>query len=104
MATAGPEELSISELRSWRHFSQLTLHCNQQLANPVFEKGIDATVLALSHQERLPRFLVLYRDVIRASRLHYRLYREGHLVHEAASAAMPELDRAISKYGPSLIQ
>lgn len=82
---------------------QLILLCNELLANPVFEAGMDQTVLAIAQRERLPRFLVLYRDAIRRSQVHYRLYREGHLEFESTSQPMKELEGAIAKYGPDLI-
>ncbi|MBN1205991.1 MAG: adenylate/guanylate cyclase domain-containing protein [Myxococcaceae bacterium] len=81
----------------------LIVQCNQHLANPVFEMGMDQAVLALAQRVRLPGFLLLYRDAVRPQVLHYRTWRHGHLEYESAERRGPHLDRLIQKHGPELL-
>jgi class 3 adenylate cyclase len=82
---------------------QLILQCNQHLANPVFEVGMDQAVLALAQRVRLPGFLLLYRDAVQSQVLHYRTYRNGHLEFESGEQPFLDLERAIHAHGPRLI-
>lgn len=83
---------------------QLIVQCNQHLSNPVFEVGMDQSVLTLAQRVRLPGFLLLYRDAVRPQVLHYRTWRHGHLEYESAERRGPHLDRLIQKHGPELLQ
>ncbi|XXF79322.1 adenylate/guanylate cyclase domain-containing protein [Myxococcaceae bacterium GXIMD 01537] len=83
---------------------QLLLQCNQHLANPVFEVGMDQAVLALAQRVRLPGFLVLYRDALQTQVLHYRTYRNGHLQYESGEQPFLALEQAIQRHGTRLIQ
>jgi adenylate cyclase len=82
---------------------QLILQCNQHLANPVFEVGMDQAVLTLAQRVRLPGFLLLYRDAVRPQVLHYRTWRHGHLEYESAERRGPHLERLIQRQGPELL-
>lgn len=62
---------------------QLILQCNEHLANPVFEAGMDQAVRTLAQRVRLPGFLLLYRDAVQPQVLHYRTYRHGQLEYES---------------------
>jgi class 3 adenylate cyclase len=83
---------------------QLLLQCNQHLANPVFEVGMDQAVLTLAQRVRVPGFLVLYRDALQSHVLHYRTYRHGHLQHESGEQPFLPLEQAILRYGTRLIE
>jgi len=82
---------------------ELILHINHLLANPVFEVGMDQVVLALAQQVRVPGFLLVYRDALRPSVLHYRSYRNGHLEHESGEQPLPVLDAVLRAHGPELL-
>ncbi|MFY2556455.1 adenylate/guanylate cyclase domain-containing protein [Corallococcus terminator] len=82
---------------------QLIIQCNAHLANPVFEVGMDQAVLTLAQRVRLPTFLLLYRDAVRAQVLHYRMYRHGHLEFESGEQPSPDLEKALRQYGHRLL-
>ncbi|MBJ6761138.1 adenylate/guanylate cyclase domain-containing protein [Myxococcaceae bacterium JPH2] len=82
---------------------QLILHCNQHLANPVFEAGMDQAVLTLSQRVRLPGFLLLYRDAVRPQELHYRTYRHGHLEYESGEQPSAPLEQVLREHGTRLL-
>ncbi len=83
---------------------QLILQCNQHLANPVFEVGMDQAVLSLAQRVRLPGFLLMYRDALQPQVLHYRTYRNGHLQHESGEQPFLALEQAIARHGTRLIE
>jgi class 3 adenylate cyclase len=83
---------------------QLLLQCNQHLANPVFEVGMDQAVLTLAQRVRLPGFLVLYRDALQSHVLHYRTYRNGHLQYESGEQPFLALEQCIGRHGTRLIE
>jgi len=82
---------------------ELILQINHLLANPVFEVGMDQVVLALAQRVRVPGFLLVYRDALRPSVLHYRSYRNGHLEHESGEQPLPVLDAVLRAHGPELL-
>ncbi|TQF16419.1 adenylate/guanylate cyclase domain-containing protein [Myxococcus llanfairpwllgwyngyllgogerychwyrndrobwllllantysiliogogogochensis] len=82
---------------------QLIIQCNAHLANPVFEVGMDQAVLTLAQRVRLPTFLLLYRDAVRAQVLHYRMYRHGHLEFESGEQPSPDLEKALRQHGHRLL-
>ncbi|WP_141621285.1 adenylate/guanylate cyclase domain-containing protein [Myxococcus sp. AB036A] len=82
---------------------QLILQCNNHLANPVFEAGMDLAVLTLAQRIRLPGFLLLYRDAVQPHVLHYRTYRNGHLTFESGEQSHAGLEAAIRQHGPRLL-
>ena len=82
---------------------ELILQLNHLLANPVFEVGMDQVVLALAQRVRVPGFLLVYRDALRPSVLHYRSYRNGHLEHESGEQPLPVLDAVLRAHGPELL-
>jgi hypothetical protein len=82
---------------------ELILQLNRLLANPVFEVGMDQVVLALAQRVRVPGFLLVYRDALRPSVLHYRSYRNGHLEHESGEQPLPVLDAVLRAHGPELL-
>ena len=81
----------------------LILSVSQLLANPVFEAGMDGAVQALAERLKLPGFVLVYRDAVRAGVLHYRVYEQGRLAYESGSRKYPALERAISRHGVTLI-
>jgi adenylate cyclase len=93
--------LCLVQTASEKH--QLILQCNQHLANPVFEAGMDQAVLALAQRVRLPGFALLYRDAVRPQVLHYRTWRHGHLEYESTERPGPHLERLIQKHGSELL-
>lgn len=82
---------------------QLVLQCNQHLANPVFEVGMDQAVLSLAQRVRLPGFLLLYRDAVRPQVLRYRTYRHGHLEFESVQRPGAHIDRLLQRHGSELL-
>ncbi len=52
---------------------------------------------------RVPGFLLVYRDAVRPSVLHYRSYRNGHLEHESGEQTLPVLDAVLRAHGPELL-
>ncbi|MHB8874049.1 MAG: adenylate/guanylate cyclase domain-containing protein [Myxococcaceae bacterium] len=82
---------------------QLIVTINQFLANRVFEDGMDQAVLTLAERVKLPGFMLLYRDAVESSTLHYRIYKYGHLEHESGEQPFKPLDEAINAYGTTLI-
>ncbi|HEX5750954.1 MAG TPA: adenylate/guanylate cyclase domain-containing protein [Archangium sp.] len=83
---------------------ELILRLNQLLANPVFEAGMDQVVLTLAQRVRVPGFLLVYRDAVRPSVLHYRAYRNGHLEHDSGDKPSAELDGLLRAHGAELLQ
>lgn len=86
-----------------REKQELILQLNQLLSNPVFEAGMDQVVLTLAQRVRVPGFLVVYRDAVRPSVLHYRSYREGHLEHESGEKPSEVLEGLLRAHGPELL-
>lgn len=82
----------------------LILQFNNLLSNPVFEVGMDQAVLSLAQRVRLPGFMLVYRDAVRAGMLHYRVYRHGHLHQHSRDQPFPELDELISRRGVALVR
>lgn len=82
---------------------QILLHFNEHLANPVFEAGLDLAVASLSQRIRLPGLLVLFRDAVRSSVLHYRSYAYGALENDSARKPFPALEEAIARRGATLL-
>lgn len=83
---------------------QLILQLNQLLANPVFETGMDQVVQTLARRVRVPGFLLVYRDAVRHSVLHYRAYRDGQLEHDSDDRPSAALDALVREHGPGLLQ
>jgi class 3 adenylate cyclase len=83
---------------------QLLVASNRSLSNPVFEVGMDGAVRLLSERVRLPGTLLLYRDAVEASRLHYRMYQHGQLQHASNGTRHEALEGLIQKYGSSLLE
>jgi adenylate cyclase len=75
----------------------------QCLSNRVFEVGMDQAVQTLAERVRLPGFLLLYRDAVSSSTLHYRVYRHGRLEHESGVRPFASLEAAIHSHGGELI-
>ncbi len=82
---------------------QLLVTINTYLANRVFEVGMDGAVRALCEKVKLPGFLLLYRDAVESSALHYRMYKYGQLEHASNGRRFTTLDDAIRSYGPNLV-
>ncbi|QRN97259.1 adenylate/guanylate cyclase domain-containing protein [Archangium violaceum] len=82
---------------------ELILQLNHLLANPVFESGMDQVVLTLAQRVRVPGFLLVYRDAMRHSVLHYRTYRDGHLEHESGERPSLVLEALLHAHGPELL-
>ncbi len=82
---------------------QLILKFNELLSNPVFEMGMDQAVLTLAERVKLPGFILVYRDAIRRTVLHYRSYKNGHLEFESGGQPFPQLERAIAEHGNKLV-
>jgi class 3 adenylate cyclase len=82
---------------------QLILQFNSHLANAVFEKGMDQAVLSLAQRVHLPGFLLVFRDAVRPSVLHYRTYRNGHLEFESGGQPFAVLDALVRRRGTELI-
>ncbi|MCY1072898.1 adenylate/guanylate cyclase domain-containing protein [Archangium lansingense] len=83
---------------------ELILRLNQLLANPVFEAGMDQVVLTLAQRVRVPGFLLVYRDAVRHSVLHYRAYRHGHLEYDSGDKPSAELDTVLREHGAELLR
>jgi adenylate cyclase len=81
----------------------LLVTINSYLANRVFEVGMDGAVRALCEKVKLPGFLLLYRDAVESSALHYRVYKYGQLEHASNGQRFTMLDDAIRSYGSNLI-
>ncbi len=82
----------------------LILWINQLLSNPVFETGMDEGVRTLAQRVRVPGFLVVYRDAVRASVLHYRAYQDGQLVYDSGDKPSEALDALIREHGSRLLR
>ena len=82
---------------------QLILQCNEHLANPVFEAGMDHAVRTLSQRVRLPGFLLLYRDAVQPQVLHYRTYRHGQLEYESGEQPSAPLETLLHQHGTRLL-
>jgi adenylate cyclase len=82
---------------------ELILQLNHLLSNPVFEAGMDQVVLTLAQRVRVPGFMLVYRDAVRPSVLHYRVYRHGHLEHESGDKPSPALDALLREHGTELL-
>ncbi len=82
---------------------QLLVTINHLLSNRVFEAGMDQAVRALCEKVRLPGFMLLYRDAVVSSSLHYRIYKYGQLEHASNGTRHGPLDNAIRAHGPKLI-
>src|SRR5205823_1483383 len=78
---------------------QLIVTMNHYLSNRVFEVGMDQAVLALAEKVKLPGFMLIYRDAVATSALHYRIYRYGHLEYESGEQPFDSLEAAIREYG-----
>lgn len=83
---------------------QLILQFNQLLSNPVFEVGMDQAVLALAQRERLPGFMLVYRDAVQDGVVHYRIYRNGHLHEESREQPLAALDQLVRRRGVEVLQ
>src|SRR4051812_33110022 len=83
---------------------ELILRLNHLLANPVLEAGMDQVVLTLAQQVRVPGLLLVYRDTLRPSVLHYRSYQQGHLEHASGGRPAPVLDELLCTGGPDLLR
>ncbi len=99
------EELDsvLAQIQTASDKHQIILKLNHLLANRVFESGMDQAVLTLAERVKLPGLLLVYRDAIRPSQLHYRQYRLGRLEHESGAKPHAALERAIQEHGPSLV-
>ena len=86
-----------------REKQELILQLNHLLANPVFEAGMDQVVLTLAQRVRVPGFLLLYRDAVRTSVLHYRSWRDGHLEHDSGERPSGTLDTLLHEHGAELL-
>ena len=82
---------------------QLVLKLNACLADPVFERGMDAAVAALCERVRLPGLLLVFRDAIQPGLLRYRSYRDGALEYASAGRPWPALEKAVAEEGTSLV-
>jgi len=82
---------------------QLLVTINHLLSNRVFEAGMDQAVRALCEKVKLPGFMLLYRDAVVSSSLHYRIYKYGQLEHASNGTRHGPLDNAIRAHGPKLI-
>lgn len=82
---------------------QIILQVNELLSNPVFELGMDQAVLMIADKVKVPGFLLVFRDALEPSVLHYRSYRFGRLQYESGSQPWPELEAAIADYGAELV-
>ncbi|MBN8469561.1 adenylate/guanylate cyclase domain-containing protein [Corallococcus exiguus] len=82
---------------------QLILQCNEHLANPVFEAGMDHAVRTLAQRVRLPGFLLLYRDAVQPHVLHYRSYRHGQLEYESGDQPGSQLETLLHQHGTRLL-
>ena len=49
-------------------------------------------MLTLAERVKLPGFMLLYRDAVESSTLHYRMYKYGHLEHESGDQRFKPLD------------
>ncbi|MCY1031706.1 adenylate/guanylate cyclase domain-containing protein [Corallococcus sp. BB11-1] len=82
---------------------QIILQCNEHLANPVFEAGMDQAVRTLALRVRLPGFLLLYRDAVQPHVLHYRTYRHGQLEYESGEQPSAPLEALLQQHGTRLL-
>jgi len=82
---------------------ELILRLNQLLANPVFEVGMDQVVRTLAERVRVPGFLLVYRDAVRSSVLHYRAYHDGELALDSGDRPSEALDGLVRAHGPELL-
>ncbi len=82
---------------------QILVGINHSLANRVFELGMDGAVAALCEKVKLPGFMLLYRDAVDSSAMHYRMYKHGQLDYASNGRRFPELEEAIKQYGPNLV-
>lgn len=82
---------------------QILVAINHALANRVFEVGMDGAVRALCERVRLPGFLLVYRDAVDSSALHYRQYAYGQLENASNGKRNDRLDEAIRQHGPNLV-
>jgi adenylate cyclase len=82
---------------------QLVLKLNERLADPVFERGMDAAVAALSERIRVPGLALVFRDAIQPTVVRYRSYQDGWLDHESGARPWPKLEEAIRTEGPALV-
>jgi adenylate cyclase len=80
------------------------LQCNEHLANPVFEAGMDLAVRTLAQRVKLPGFLLLYRDAVQPHVLHYRSYRHGQLEYESGEQPSDALESLTRQHGTRLLQ
>ena len=81
---------------------QLLVSINQSLSNRVFEIGMDGAVRALCDRVKLPGFMLLYRDAVESSTLHYRTYKYGQLEFASNGRKHEALAAAIRQFGPQL--
>lgn len=82
---------------------QLLVAINQSLSNRVFEVGMDGAVRALCDRVKLPGFLLLYRDAVESTTLHYRQYKYGQLEFASNGRRFDVVDEAIRQHGPNLV-
>jgi len=82
---------------------QLLMQVHHAIANRVFEVGMDNAVRTLVEKVRVPGFLLVYRDAVESSALHYRVYRDGQLEFASNGKRMPELEEAVRQQGPRLV-
>lgn len=82
---------------------QIILQVNELLSNPVFETGMDQAVLTISDKVKVPGMLLLFRDAVESTVLHYRSYKYGRLEYESGSQPWPALEAAIASHGAELI-
>ena len=82
---------------------QLILTVTEQLANPVFEQGVDTAVASLHKEICVPDFVLIYRDMVETARYHYRVYQHGALVFDSEKRPHPALEKAIRTEGLALL-
>jgi adenylate cyclase len=82
---------------------QLLMLINQALSNRVFEIGMDAAVRVLCDKIRIPGFLLVYRDAVVSSAVHYRSYKNGQLEYASNGRPSDAIDEAIQVHGPALV-
>jgi class 3 adenylate cyclase len=60
-------------------------------------------VRVLCEKVRVPGFLLVYRDAVESSAVHYRQYKYGQLEHASNGRRSPHLDDAIRQHGSNLV-
>lgn len=99
------EELDgiLSTIHQAAEKQELILAINAALSNRVFERGLDDAVEVLHRGVPFKECVVLWRDVVSADGLFYRVYVNGKLAFHGDGRRHPGMEAAIAAHGLDLL-